>query len=99
MRVSRAYPQSARSPEHHRIIEEARAADITVVADRLQLKLRRSGRERVGACPAGCADEDGFSIEPKKQVFLCRPSNARGNVVAMVMHAQGFGFLDAVEWI
>jgi phage/plasmid primase-like uncharacterized protein len=81
-------------------VQRARDADILAVARGLQPKLRRvSSSEFAGACPAGCARRDGFSINPAKRLFLCRPSGAAGDVISMVMHALGCGFLEACEHI
>jgi hypothetical protein len=72
------------------------AADIWAVARELQPKLRRvSSSEWAGACPRGCARRDGFTICPAKGIFLCRPSGCGGDVISMVMHALGCGFLEA----
>src|SRR6516165_2843645 len=80
-------------------IERARVADIVQVARNLQPRLRRAGAEWVGPCPRGCAREDGFAIAPRKGVFVCRPSGAGGDVIAMVMHALGRDFNEACAHI
>jgi hypothetical protein len=80
-------------------IEGARVADIVEVARNLQPRLRRAGAEWVGPCPSGCAREDGFAVAPRKGVFICRPSGAGGDVIAMVMHALGCEFNEACAYI
>jgi hypothetical protein len=70
------------------------------VARDLQPRLKRvSSSEYAGPCPVGCASTDGFIVNPKKRVFLCRPSGAGGDAIAMVMHALNVDFMAAVEQI
>jgi phage/plasmid primase-like uncharacterized protein len=52
--------------------------------------------DRCGPCPR-CGGTDRFSINTKKQVFNCRGSEG-GDVIALVQHIDGCGFLDAVTW-
>ena len=80
-------------------IERARAADIVDVARRLQPRLRRIGANWAGPCPRGCARDDGFAITPRRRLFICRPSGAAGNIIAMVMHAISCGFNEACAHI
>ena len=82
------------------LAQRARDADILAVAQGLQPKLKRvSSSEYAGPCPAGCARRDGFSVNPTRQIFLCRPSGVAGDVIAMVQHALGCGFIEACEHI
>jgi len=64
-------------------IQRARDVPIDEVAARYT-KLRRVGGELVGPCPAaGCASEDdGFSINPRKQICNCRQCGVKGDVIA-----------------
>jgi putative DNA primase/helicase len=81
-------------------VGRARDADIFAVARDLQPKLKRvSSMEYAGPCPAGCASTDGFVVNQKKRVFLCRPSGAAGDAIAMTMHCLGVDFIGAVEHI
>ena len=90
---------SAQAPAWADWIARAEAVDIVSVAERLT-KLRRSGPDYLGNCPAGCtAHGDGFIVTPKKGIFLCRPSGKTGNVIVMVRHALDAGFADALEYI
>lgn len=82
-----------------RIAEIARNADIEETALRLGFRLKRRGHDLTGACVLGCADDDGFILTPGKRIFLCRPSGAAGDVVALVRHVRGCGFIDAIKWI
>ena len=82
------------------LAQRARDADILAVARDLQPKLRRvSSSEWAGACPRGCARRDGFVVHPAKKIFLCRPSDAAGDVIALVQHALNCTFLEACEHI
>ena len=78
---------------------EAKRADLVDLAGRLGVKLKRSGPDWVGPCPAGCADDDGFVVTPQKQIFLCRPSGATGDAVDMVEHAKGLAKREALEFV
>ena len=52
--------------------------------------------DRCGPCPQ-CGGKDRFSINVRKQVFLCRGCAARGNVIALVRFLDGCGFHEALE--
>ena len=81
------------------LAQRARDVDILTVARGLQPKLKRSSSEWVGPCPLGCAQRDGFTINPEKQIFLCRPSGVAGDGIAMVQHALGVTFIEACKQI
>ena len=82
---------------------EAKRMDIVEIARKLGARLKPStNRYLVGPCPRGCASTDGFVISPKKQLFLCRPTGGKegsGDAIAMVMHAQGCGYREALAFI
>ncbi len=58
------------------------------------IKLRRIGRERVGAC-ARCGGDDRFSINTKKQVWNCRGCGRGGDVIDLVRHLDSADFSTA----
>jgi Toprim domain/CHC2 zinc finger len=77
------------------LIERASAVRIEDEIERRGIKL--VGRvDRCGPCPQ-CGGKDRFSINVRKQVFLCRGCAARGNVIALVRFLDGCGFHEAVE--
>src|SRR5277367_4062415 len=79
-------------------IERARKTDIRAVAKRVGAKLKRiSSTESAGPCPA-CGGVDRFSVNIKKGIFNCRGANG-GDTIAMVQHAQGLDFVEAVAFI
>lgn len=79
-------------------VEEARAVPIDEIARERAPALRRVGAELVGHCPAGCTKNgDGFAVGPRKGVFLCRPSGAGGDAIALVQHLDACDFLAACE--
>ena len=78
---------------------EAKRVDLVDLAGRLGVKLKRSGPNWVGPCPAGCADDDGFVVTPGKGIFYCRPSGATGDAVDMVEHAKGLAKREALEFV
>jgi putative DNA primase/helicase len=79
--------------------DDAKHVDIAGLAHQLGARLRRSGRFLVGACPLGCASQDGFIINPEKRLFFCRPSDARGDAVDMVEHVRGCSKVEALAYV
>lgn len=89
-----------RNPDMEQWIAEAKARDILEAAHKLNAAIKRQGSEHVGHCPAGCTSNgDGFNVNPRKQRFICRPSQAAGTVIDMVMHVLGLEFMEACEWL
>src|ERR1700722_6747022 len=79
------------------LIQRAKAVRIEDEVERRGIKL--VGRiDRSGPCPL-CGGKDRFSINTRKQVFLCRGCVARGNVIALVRFLDGCGFLEALEYL
>ena len=77
------------------LIQHAEAVRIEDEVERRGIKL--VGRvDRCGPCPQ-CGGKDRFSINVRKQVFLCRGCAARGNVIALVRFLDGCGFHEALE--
>jgi phage/plasmid primase-like uncharacterized protein len=82
------------SAAHERWIADARGVRIEHEIQRRGIHL--SGRiDRCGPCPV-CGGRDRFSINIRKQVFHCRPCSG-GDVIALVQHLDGCGFLAAVQ--
>jgi hypothetical protein len=80
-------------------IERACRADILGVAERLGARLTKTGRWWIGPCPLGCAKDDGFVINPGMQVFTCRPSWAKGDVITLAQHILCGSFVETLEFI
>lgn len=85
-----------RSPEMDDWIARARAVVIADELARRGVKLKRSGSELVGPCPA-CGGEDRFAVNLRKNVFHCRKSGTGGDAIALVMYLDGADFLGACE--
>ena len=77
------------------LIERASAVRIEDEIERRGIKLV-GWVDRCGPCPQ-CGGKDRFSINVRKQVFLCRGCAARGNVIALVRFLDGCGFHEALE--
>src|SRR5271157_4791422 len=88
-------------------IERARAANLYEVAARY-VTLRPAsafGRMQfIGPCPICRAGDDRFAIDVRKGLWSCRQCYggkrgkiAGGDVVDLVMRAEGVGFAEAVE--
>jgi hypothetical protein len=81
-------------------IADAHRASILDIARRCGARLRKVGaHEFAGPCPAGCARQDGFVANERKNCFYCRPSGAKGDPIAMVQHALGRSFAGAIDFI
>jgi hypothetical protein len=77
------------------LIERAHAVRIEAETERRGIKL--AGKiDRCGPCPS-CGGVDRFSINIRKQVFLCRGCDARGDVISLVQFLDGCDFRGAVE--
>ena len=77
----------------------AKNADMVELAHQLGARLKRSGRYFVGPCPLGCASSDGFIINTQKQLFFCRPSDAKGDAVDMAEHVLGYSKIEALAYV
>jgi hypothetical protein len=83
-----------------RLIEKARAADIVALAERVGARLkhvRATEWKWAGPCPA-CGGTDRFSLNKERGIFNCRGFGG-GDAIAMVRHALGLNFVEAVEFI
>jgi Toprim domain/CHC2 zinc finger len=79
------------------LITRAHAVRIEDEIERRGIKL--VGRiDRCGPCPI-CGGRDRFSINVRKQVFLCRQCDARGDVIALTQFLDGCNFREAVEYL
>jgi hypothetical protein len=77
------------------LIQRAEAVRIEDETERRGIKL--IGRvDRCGPCPL-CGGRDRFSINIRKQVFLCRGCVAAGDVISLVQFLDGCDFRGAVE--
>ena len=80
-------------------VEAARSVPIENVLARRGVQLRKSGVERIGACPK-CGGTDRFSINVKEGVWNCRgckPESIAGDVIGLVQWLDGVDFKSAVE--
>jgi phage/plasmid primase-like uncharacterized protein len=77
-------------------IDTAKSVPIEQELGRRGHHLRRAGRDLFGPCPA-CGGTDRFAVTPTKGLWHCRHCQKGGDVIALVQHLDGGGFLDAVE--
>lgn len=80
------------------IVAEARQKSIVDVALALGADKGVKVAERGVPCP-GCGGTDRFSVDPDKNVFLCRFSGAGGDPIDLVRHVHGGTFSQAVEML
>jgi phage/plasmid primase-like uncharacterized protein len=79
------------------LIERAHAVRIEDEIAWRGIKLRGQ-IDRCGPCPV-CGGRDRFSINVRKQVFLCRQCDARGDVIALTQFLDGCDFREAIEYL
>lgn len=77
-------------------VEEARAVTLEEAIAGRTSALKWKSTELVGPCPL-CGGEDGFAINPRKRVFICRRGDAGGDAIALVQHLEGCEFRVACE--
>jgi hypothetical protein len=77
-------------------IQRARAVRLEDELAHRGIRLRRIGAELVGPCPV-CGGTDRFSINVRKNVWNCRSCQRGGDVIDLVQHIDGIGFLEAVR--
>lgn len=75
----------------------SRARDVRLESELASrgIVLKGHGVERYGPCPR-CGGKDRFSINVRKQLWLCRGCDKGGNVIALVEHLDGVSFREAV---
>lgn len=80
-------------------VADAKRVDLQGLAERYGAKLRRTGSELVGPCPA-CGGEDRFSINPRKQVWNCgHHGGAGGDAIALAGHVLDLKPEDARDFV
>jgi putative DNA primase/helicase len=77
-------------------LHQARSISVVEVAQRHGAKLRREGRELIGACPR-CGGVDRFALWPTKNIWHCRGCEVGGDAITLEMHLSGRRFFDAVR--
>lgn len=78
------------------------ANPVEQVAERLGVKLRRSGRSFVGACPicGGNPKTNGrFEVNTQTDSWVCAVCPDGGDAIRLVMKACGLDFRGAVDWL
>ena len=93
---------ATRDPAWEALRIQAKSADIVETARQMGARLKPNGRYLIGACLCGAASTDGFIIDPRKKLFLCRPTGGKegsGDVISMVMHARDCTFREAIAFI
>jgi hypothetical protein len=76
-------------------IETAHATDILATARRFTTLKRAGANEHVGPCPH-CGGKDRFGVNVRKRVWNCRGCAKGGDVIALVQHATGVTFTEAI---
>ena len=63
-------------------LHQARSISVVEVAQRHGAKLRREGRELIGACPR-CGGDDRFAVWPAKNIWHCRGCGVGGDSIKL----------------
>lgn len=94
------------SPEFEAFADRGRNASVVDVFQRRyadRCTVRRSSEGLTGGCPVcgddGKRDADRFSINAKKNVWLCRVCGKGGDAIELVRHVEGCSFSEAVTAI
>jgi phage/plasmid primase-like uncharacterized protein len=85
-----------RSAAYEAWVDRARGMPVEDEVARRGIKLSGNGTERAGPCPR-CGGTDRFSINTKKQVWNCRKCGVGGDVIKLVEHVDGGGFIVACQ--
>jgi len=72
---------------------------IEQVAERLGLKLKKSGAQLRGQCPSGEGDDRGFVLTPSKGVWFSFPQQKGGDAIALVSFVRDLPPKEAAAWI
>lgn len=84
--------------DDHRLAE-AKRKDIAQIAEALGVSgLKRMGHELTGPCPR-CGGTDRFNISTRKQQFLCRRCDAKGDGIGLVQFMLDCDFPAALDWL
>jgi hypothetical protein len=78
-------------------LDQARATPVREIAENHHARLRREGRELVGPCLVCSCDDNGFAINPDKNIWNCRGCGKGGDAIALEMHLSGCSFVEAVK--
>ena len=76
------------------------AVPIDDAVRKLGLKLKPSGQQLRGQCPA-CQSEDdrALAVTPSKGLFYCHAAQSGGDVISLAAHILGAPVKDAAEWL
>lgn len=77
-------------------VEEARRTPVAAYCAARRIKLRAGDAGQ--PCPA-CGGRNRFSVNTRKNVWLCRVSGGGGDAIALAQHLDGLNFISAVEAI
>jgi phage/plasmid primase-like uncharacterized protein len=80
------------------ILAAAKAVPIERELERRGHRLKRAGRELIGACPR-CGGRDRFGVNVQKQVWNCRGCARGGDVLDLVQHLDGVRLAEAVRML
>lgn len=80
--------------------EKARAVQVDEAAKWLGISLKRDGQHELrGRCPR-CGGA--MNLRPDKGrsgIWYCWSARCGGDAIALVCHARGVGFIEAVRWL
>lgn len=90
---------SSRAETARRVAAVKDRLAVSAVAQRLGLRLRRTGREFTALCPFHSERSPSFTVVDGKGFYHCFGCGAHGDVLSLAMQLQGVGFREALEWL
>jgi len=89
----------ARDAQFRQLVDDAkRQHNISDVMAK-HAKVTKAGREKVSLCAFHQERSPSMRLNDAKGTYYCFACGAAGDIVQLVMHLQGAGFMDAMRWL
>ncbi len=97
--MRRGQGKAERDARFRQLVDEAkRRHNISDVMAK-HAKVVKAGREKRSLCPFHTEKSASFQLSDAKGTYYCFGCAAAGDIVQLVMHLQGVGFMDAMRWL
>jgi DNA primase len=97
--MRRGQGKAERDARFRQLVDEAkRQHNITDVMAK-HAKVTKAGREKVSLCAFHKERSPSMRLNDAKGTYHCFGCGASGDIVQLVMHLQGVGFMDAMRWL
>ncbi|TCP36534.1 DNA primase [Sphingomonas sp. BK235] len=91
--------RAERDAAFRRAVDEAKQRHNISDVVRRRTKVTRVGREYRALCLFHTEKSPSMQLNDAKGTFHCFGCGAAGDIVSLVMHAEGIGFVDAIKWL